>query len=98
METIAMKPAWDALPPMTRNLIKAMIFVGSLAIAWKMGFFSWVGFLTFSAVLAVCAMIIFAVADTETAVRETVWDAFGEIWKAFSKAMNEQSNEKSKVS
>jgi hypothetical protein len=98
METIAMKPAWDALPPMTRNIIKAMIFVGSMAIAYKMGFFSWMGFITFSAVLAVCAMIIFAIADTEHAVRETVWDAFGEIWKAFTKAMNEASDAKSKVS
>jgi len=76
METKALEKSWANLPPMSRMLLKAMLFVGTLSIAWKMGFFSWGGFVTISSILAVFAMIFFSIASTEQSTRDAFYQHY----------------------
>lgn len=97
METKALEKSWEALPPMSRLLLKAMVFTGTLAIAYKMGFFSWAGFVTVSSILAVFAMIFFSIASTEQSTRDAFYGHYETVKKWFVASLAEtMSEEKTK--
>ena len=95
METKALEKSWENLPPLSRMLLKAMLFTGTLAIAYKMGFFSWAGFVTISSILAVFAMIFFSIASTEQSTREAFYGHYEKVKAWFIASLAETMKEES---
>ena len=97
MDTQATRKSLEAsiaeLPPLSRMLLKLTLFVGALALAWKMGFFTASGFATIAGIIAIFAMIFFAITSAEQGTRDTFYEYKEAIVDWFAKAMAEQVKE-----
>ena len=96
METRALEKSWQNLPPMSRLILKTMLFVGTVSIAYKMGFFSWMGFISISSILAVFAMIFFSIASTEQSTRDAFYEHYENVKKWFVATLAETMKEEKK--
>jgi hypothetical protein len=94
METKAsLNSAVDQLPPMSKFILKCMIGVGAISLAYKLGFFSWAGFTTICGILAVFAMIFFALCNVEQDTRDTFYSNYERVKQWFLTSLAESVKE-----